>query len=147
MTTLKNFRLKFSFHCFFSHPDRKKDLVKLQIGEYVSLGKVEAALAQSQYVEALCVYAESCQTFVVCLVVPRPKQLKALAVSLGVHTDDMAEQCRNRAIQDAVLNDLQALGKACKSLELRARTRPGRKLRKSQVAKHNAISRKEISQQ
>lgn len=79
----------------------------LQIGEYVSLGKVEAALAQSQYVEALCVYAESCQTFVVCLVVPRPKQLKALAVSLGVHTDDMAEQCRNRAIQDAVLNDLQ----------------------------------------
>ncbi|RMX48628.1 hypothetical protein pdam_00007999 [Pocillopora damicornis] len=92
--------------------DRKKDLVKLQIGEYVSLGKVEAALAQSQYVEALCVYAESCQTFVVCLVVPRPKQLKALAVSLGVHTDDMAEQCRNRAIQDAVLNDLQALGKA-----------------------------------
>ena len=143
MTNLKNFRLKFSFHCFFSHPDRKKDLVKLQIGEYVSLGKVEAALAQSQYVEALCVYAESCQTFVVCLVVPRPKQLKALAVSLGVHTDDMAEQCRNRAIQDAVLNDLQALGKACKSLELRARSRPGRKLRKFQVAKHNAISRKE----
>ena len=52
--------------------------------------------------------------FVVCLVVPRPKQLKALAVSLGVHTDDWAEQCKNKAIQDAVLKDLQALGKACK---------------------------------
>lgn len=99
--------------CFVSHVDRKKDLVKLQLGEYVSLGKIEAALAQSQYVEAMCVYAESSHNHVVCLVVPRPKQLKALAVSLGVHTDDWAEQCKNKAISDAVLKDLQALGKAC----------------------------------
>lgn len=94
--------------------DRKKDLVKLQAGEYVSLGKVEATLAQSQYVETNCVYAESSYNFVVCLVVPRPKQLKALAVSLGVMTDDWAELCRNHAIRDAVLKDLQALGKAMK---------------------------------
>jgi len=88
--------------------------VKLQAGEYVSLGKVEAALVQSQYVETICVYAESSHNFVVCLVVPRPKQLKALAVSLGIMTDDWAEQCKNKAIRDAVLKDLQALGKACK---------------------------------
>ena len=95
-------------------PDRKKDLVKLQAGEYVSLGKVEAALAQSQYVETICVYAESSYNFVVSLAVPRPKQLKAIAVSLGIMTDDLAVQCRNKAITDAVLKDLQALGKACK---------------------------------
>lgn len=97
--------------------DRKKDLVKLQAGEYVSLGKVESALAQSQYVETICVYAESLYNFVVCLAVPRPKQLKALAVSLGVLTDDWAEQCRSKVIRDAVLKDMQALGKACKYWE------------------------------
>lgn len=91
--------------------------MKLQAGEYVSLGKVEATLAQSQYVETNCVYAESSYNFVVCLVVPRPKQLKALAVSLGVMTDDWAELCRNHAIRDAVLKDLQALGKASKSCQ------------------------------
>ncbi|MCD7455348.1 Long chain acyl-CoA synthetase 8 [Datura stramonium] len=30
--------------------DRKKDIVKLQHGEYISLGKVEAALSSSNYV-------------------------------------------------------------------------------------------------
>ena len=59
-------------------------------------------------------YAESSKNFAVCLAVPRPKQLKALAVSLGIITDDWAEQCRNKAIKDAVLKDLQALGKSCK---------------------------------
>ena len=97
-----------------AYVDRKKDLVKLQAGEYVSLGKVEAALAQSQYVESICAYAESLYNYVVCLAVPRPKQLKALAVSLGVLNDDWAEQCRNKAVADAVLKDLQALGKASK---------------------------------
>ena len=80
----------------------------------MSLGKVEAALTQSQYVETICVYGESLYSYVVCLVVPHPKQLKALAVSLGILTADWAEQCRNKAITDAILKDLQALGKACK---------------------------------
>lgn len=31
--------------------DRRKDLVKLQFGEYVSLGKVEAELKSSTYVD------------------------------------------------------------------------------------------------
>jgi len=91
--------------------------VKLQAGEYVSLGKVEAALSQSQYVETVCVYGESLYNYVVCLAVPHPKQLKALAVSLGILTDDWAEQCRNKAVTDAILKDLQALGKACKYCE------------------------------
>lgn len=37
--------------------DRKKDLVKLQAGEYVSLGKVEAALKNCPLVDNICVYA------------------------------------------------------------------------------------------
>lgn len=42
-------------HFLFS--DRKKDLVKLQAGEFVSLGKVEAALKNTPLIENICVYA------------------------------------------------------------------------------------------
>lgn len=37
--------------------DRKKDLVKLQAGEYVSLGKVEAALKNLPLIDNICAYA------------------------------------------------------------------------------------------
>lgn len=37
--------------------DRKKDLVKLQAGEYVALGKVESALKNSPLIDNICVYA------------------------------------------------------------------------------------------
>lgn len=41
-------------------PDRKKDLVKLQAGEYVSLGKVEAMLKNCPLVDNICAYANRC---------------------------------------------------------------------------------------
>lgn len=37
--------------------DRKKDLVKLQAGEYISLGKVETALKNCPLINNICVYA------------------------------------------------------------------------------------------
>ena len=36
--------------------DRRKDLVKLQYGEYVSLGKVESVLKTNCLVENICIY-------------------------------------------------------------------------------------------
>lgn len=38
--------------------DRKKDLVKLQAGEYVSLAKVEAALKNCPLIDNICAYAK-----------------------------------------------------------------------------------------
>ncbi len=43
--------------CCMECLDRKKDLVKLQAGEYVSLGKVESALKNCSLVDNICVYA------------------------------------------------------------------------------------------
>ena len=48
--------------------DRKKDLVKLQLGEYVSLGKVEAQLKTHHLVENICVYGDSFKKNTVALV-------------------------------------------------------------------------------
>uniref|UniRef100_A0AAY5EY26 long-chain-fatty-acid--CoA ligase n=1 Tax=Electrophorus electricus TaxID=8005 RepID=A0AAY5EY26_ELEEL len=59
--------------------DRKKDLVKLQAGEYVSLGKVEAVLKNCSLIDNICAYAKSDQSYVIGFVVPNQKQLLSLA--------------------------------------------------------------------
>lgn len=53
--------------------DRKKDLVKLQFGEYVSLGKVEAVLKTCPIVENICIYGEATKSYCVALLVPDRK--------------------------------------------------------------------------
>ena len=50
--------------------DRRKDLVKLQMGEYVSLSKVETALKLSPLVENVCVCARSTERATVVLLIP-----------------------------------------------------------------------------
>ncbi len=63
--------------------DRKKDLVKLQAGEYVSLGKVEANLKIHPVVENICVYADPSKNAVVALIVPDEEKLQVGALSDG----------------------------------------------------------------
>ena len=45
--------------------DRKKDLVKLQLGEYVSLGKVESQLKTNYLVDNICVYGNPYKVIIV----------------------------------------------------------------------------------
>ena len=59
--------------------DRKKDLVKLQYGEYVSLGKVESELKTCFLIDNVCIYADPTKLFVVALLVPNHDQLKSFA--------------------------------------------------------------------
>jgi len=63
--------------------DRKKDLVKLQLGEYVSLGKVEALLKGCPLVDNICVYGRSTESYVVALVVPNQEALARLGQKHG----------------------------------------------------------------
>uniref|UniRef100_A0A665WGG7 long-chain-fatty-acid--CoA ligase n=1 Tax=Echeneis naucrates TaxID=173247 RepID=A0A665WGG7_ECHNA len=85
--------------------DRKKDLVKLQAGEYVSLGKVEAMLKNCPLVDNICAYANSDETYVIGFVVPNQKHLLALADQYGIQ-GSWEELCNTEAVEELVLKVL-----------------------------------------
>ncbi|XP_066155933.1 long-chain-fatty-acid--CoA ligase 4 isoform X3 [Euwallacea fornicatus] len=91
--------------------DRKKDLVKLQAGEYVSLGKVESQLKTCPLVDNICVYGESTKQYCVALVVPNQPNLTELANKIGLGDKNFEELCENPEIEKAVLKELGDHGK------------------------------------
>ncbi|XP_071725995.1 long chain acyl-CoA synthetase 8 [Rutidosis leptorrhynchoides] len=95
--------------------DRKKDIVKLQHGEYISLGKVEAALASSKYVENVMVHADPFHTYCVALVVPARQVLEQWAKDAGISYQDFAELCDKK---ETVSEVQQSLTKAAKDAKL-----------------------------
>ncbi|XP_028968237.1 long-chain-fatty-acid--CoA ligase 4 [Galendromus occidentalis] len=93
--------------------DRKKDLIKLQFGEYVSLGKVEAELKTLPLVDNICVYGNSYYTFMVALISPNPKALEALAAQIGIENKSLRELCENPEIVRLATEQLVRHGKHC----------------------------------
>ena len=86
--------------------DRKKDLVKLQQGEYVTLSKVENVLKQCPYVGMAMTYADSNHSYCIAIVVCNEAPLKKLAADKGV-SGDLETICANKVIVDEI-------SKACK---------------------------------
>ena len=98
--------------------DRKKDLVKLQLGEYVSLGKVESQLKTHPLVENICVYGDSYQVrfllelttkltlnfqpYTVAVMVPIRNALEKLASELGKTYSDYNVLCKDNDIIQVV---------------------------------------------
>ncbi|KFO20142.1 Long-chain-fatty-acid--CoA ligase 3 [Fukomys damarensis] len=85
--------------------DRKKDLVKLQAGEYVSLGKVEAALKNLPLIDNICAYANSYHSYVIGFVVPNQKELTELAQRKGLK-GTWEELCNSSEMENEVLKVL-----------------------------------------
>ncbi|XP_072817839.1 fatty acid CoA ligase Acsl3 isoform X2 [Vicugna pacos] len=85
--------------------DRKKDLVKLQAGEYVALGKVEAALKNLSLIDNICAYANSYHSYVIGFVVPNQKELTELAQKKGLK-GTWEELCNSREMENEVLKVL-----------------------------------------
>ena len=94
--------------------DRKKDLVKLQAGEYVSLGKVESELKLCPVVDNICVYGDSTKHNVIALVVPSPNHLEELAIQNGIAGKSFEDLCENEKMEKIVLKQLEEHGKKCK---------------------------------
>ncbi|KAK1439752.1 hypothetical protein QVD17_05572 [Tagetes erecta] len=94
--------------------DRKKDIVKLQHGEYISLGKVEAALASSKYVENVMLHADPFHNYCVALVVPAHQVLEQWAKSAGIPYKDFADLCTKKETISEVQQSLTKVGKEAK---------------------------------
>ncbi|XP_047321555.1 long chain acyl-CoA synthetase 9, chloroplastic-like [Impatiens glandulifera] len=86
--------------------DRKKDIVKLQHGEYVSLGKVEAALITSPYVDNVMLHADSFYSYCVALVVASQQALEGWASKEGITFGNFAELCQKEKILKEVHGSL-----------------------------------------
>ncbi|KAI7692668.1 Long chain acyl-CoA synthetase 9, partial [Sarcoptes scabiei] len=86
--------------------DRRKDLIKLQFGEYVSLGKVEAELKSCPYIDNICVIGDSFHDHLIALVVPNIKTIKVLAESLGKGHLQFKEICADLDITKAVTDKI-----------------------------------------
>ncbi|NXP59998.1 ACSL4 ligase, partial [Chloropsis cyanopogon] len=93
--------------------DRKKDLVKLQAGEYVSLGKVEAALKNCPLIDNICAYAKSDQSYVISFVVPNQKKLTALAEQKGI-SGSWVDICNNPTMEAEILQEIKEVANKMK---------------------------------
>ncbi|KAH7638396.1 long-chain-fatty-acid-coa ligase-like protein 2 [Dermatophagoides farinae] len=87
--------------------DRKKDLVKLQFGEYISLGKVETELKVFSYVENICIYGDSMHTYVIALISPSRANLARLAQEMNKSNLSFEEQCEDPEILNRILTELK----------------------------------------
>ncbi|KAJ7515066.1 hypothetical protein O6H91_23G069800 [Diphasiastrum complanatum] len=94
--------------------DRRKDIVKLQHGEYVSLGKVEAVLSASSYVENIMLHADPFRNFCVALVVASHASLESWATKEGIIYKDFSELCEKKEAVAEVLKSLAEVGQKSK---------------------------------
>ena len=86
--------------------DRKKDLIKLQNGEFVSLGKIEAGLKDDPVIDNVLVAASSLHSFVVAVILPDKDQLTKLAKLILGEEDtsqlSFSDICGNKQVIGAV---------------------------------------------
>jgi len=91
--------------------DRKKDLVKLQGGEYVALSKVEGVVKLCTLVENAMVHCSSDQKYCTVLVCPSLPALKAFAQDNGMNPDDLKALCESDVTKKEILKQINHAAK------------------------------------
>ncbi|XP_074597530.1 long-chain-fatty-acid--CoA ligase 4-like [Brevipalpus obovatus] len=90
--------------------DRRKDLVKLFNGEYISLGKVETVFKNCPLIDNICVHGSFSKPYVIALICPDRENLAKLVDSLGKSGKSFEDQCRDEQIIKAFLDQLTQEG-------------------------------------
>ncbi len=91
--------------------DRKKNLVKMQHGEYIALEKLESVYRSTPVVGNICVFADTTKSKPIAIVVPAEPALKAMAKENGVEGNGLEDLCHNEKVNAAVLREMQSAGK------------------------------------
>ncbi|KAH6925996.1 hypothetical protein HPB50_012935 [Hyalomma asiaticum] len=101
--------------------DRKKELVKLQYGEYVSLGHVESVLKTCPLVDNALVYGDPLHTYLVALVAPNRQQLQRLAQDLGKTAEEkkptLGELCEDPEVTKAAAESILSFARESGELQ------------------------------
>jgi len=98
--------------------DRKKDLVKMQLGEYIAPSKIEARMKLHPAIENICVFADPNRKYAVALVVPSQVHLTDIASKLGLDSSAPREcLCHNPKVLDHFLEILNIHGATEKLLK------------------------------
>ena len=94
--------------------DRKKDLVKMANGEFISLGKIESALRLDRFVENIYVHATA--NHCIAFILPNVDNITTLANELLREGEDHAEEdsskvtlqsiCTNTIVRQSVIDSL-----------------------------------------
>jgi len=90
--------------------DRKKNIFKLAIGEYIAPEKIENVYGRSRYVAESFVHGDSLQHYLIGFFVPNPEALKELATAVGVQ-GDMETLCKDKKVQEKFLEEINKKGK------------------------------------
>ena len=85
-------------------------MVKLQGGEYVSYGKVEAVLKTHALIESICLYADPSKDYVVAVGVPNLSALGELAETISVENNSPEQLCNEPSILEKVIATLNTYG-------------------------------------
>lgn len=95
--------------------DRKKNLVKLQGGEYIALERLESAYKSCNIVTNLCLVASSDAKQPMAVVFPREDALRSELAANGLgkyEHEELETLCHNKEVINFVLKDLNSVGKS-----------------------------------
>lgn len=93
--------------------DRKKDLIKLQHGEFVSYGRVESILTTAPIIESICSYGDPSKDFIVAIIIPDKHKLKNieaaqnLSVAEAVDDPDVIKEVVKQVKEYGIKNGLK----------------------------------------
>lgn len=92
--------------------DRKKNLIKLQHGEYIALERLEAIYKASTFVESICVIGNGYLSFPVAIVHPNKVEVTAWARKNNISKPESYESVITESnLNKAVLESLTAVGR------------------------------------
>jgi len=90
--------------------DRKKNIFKLQQGEYVAAEKVEAAYLKRHEVAEMFLYGDPMENFAIAVMVPNKEAIEEIGRKKNI-AGTFEELCKNKEVRTELLNNLNAFTK------------------------------------